>query len=630
MSCDGNVGLMTYNAGTYLTSAISTNRISLRVSDSVNLGSYQWCATCGVCQEYVVIVDSFWMSRSTEPNSIPLCLPINALSKENLLDKLNLLAIKKGVSTFATLLDAMNWAQNQGIFVTNQNYPSIATNSNVLFLDAGLPASYPMGGTQWFNMAANNNIATINGGTTFVDTDVNDPWGHLQFNGTTGYVSFSAATNIPTGGSSYSISTWFNADTLSNMGLIGWGTYANNNESNSVKITSTGIINSWGTNQLSASTVVSTGSWHNIVATFDGTTRKLYYDGAMVASDTPTGLNVVGSSNLTIGRVDTQYFDGGVSLVQIFPNALTDTDINISYQNFSSKYDGTCLDICPQDVFCTTPTPTPTTETFFVPVIRPFTPPCENVCYDVIQQTFSGPAYTAFTYCLDLSNGYYTLTTNTGIAWEAFSRPNRFNLYVNGSLSQTSGWVGLDNTYAGPWGPAGSVNTAAASSAFTFTYNPLDSYEIIAEVGPQNPSNPSSDTFSISVACPSLPVTPTPTPTPTEGNWYCYSRLGNTGWNWYIYETEYDNFTYPKGVYDPVTKTLIDFPASWTPPYHYYPGYMRVIVWNCYSRKFFIVDQWTTRNGSPIRNWPSNQLKQLPNKTNTYVAGLFTIPPFNT
>jgi hypothetical protein len=628
--CNGNVGLMTYNAGTYLTSAISTSRISIRVNDSVSLGEYEWCTTCSVCQEYVIVVDSFWMERTTEPNAIPICLPINALSKQNLLDKLNLLAVKKNVATFNTLLDAMNWAQSQGIFVTNQNYPSIATNNNVLFLDAGLPASYPMGGTQWFNMSANNNIGTINGGTTFDDTAVNDPWGHLQFNGSTGYVSFSAATNIPVGGSSYSINVWFNADTLSNMGLIGWGTYANNNQSNSIKITSTGIINSWGTNQLSASTVVSTGSWHNIVATFDGTTRKLYYDGTMVASDTPTGLNVVGSSNLTIGRVDTQYFDGGVSLVQIFPGALNDTEISTSYQNFSPKYDGSCLDICPEDFFCTSPTPTPTLDTFFVPGLKQFTPACTNNCYDVIQGVFNGPTYTAITYCVDLSNGYYSTSSTVGIVWEAFTRPNRFNLYANGALSFTSGWVGTDNTYPGPWGSAGSVNTFAASSAHTFTYTPGVDYEVVVEVGPQNPSNPSSDNYSLSISCPNIPPTPTPTPTPTDTTWYCPKRQGSTGWMWFIYEREYTNFNYPFGVYNPTTKTLVGFPSSFTPPYHYYPGYMRVIIWNCYAKQFYIIDQWTTRQGSPIRNWPSNVLKELPNKTNTYVSGLFTIPPFNT
>jgi hypothetical protein len=219
-----------------------------------------------------------------------------------------------------------------------------------------------MQGTSWYNMAANNNTGTLNGGITFSDTDIMDQYGNLHFNATTGYVSFASTTNIPVGSSDYTISVWFSPDLQVNGGLIGWGNYSVNNQSNSIKITTTGIVNSWGTNTLSATTNITTQLWHNVVATFDGTTRKLYLDGQLLDSDTPVGLNVSSSSNLEIGKVDTSYYDGKISFVQIFSSALSNTDIVNSYNNFVTRYDGSCTQICVTPVFCNTPTPTPTSD----------------------------------------------------------------------------------------------------------------------------------------------------------------------------------------------------------------------------------------------------------------------------
>jgi hypothetical protein len=248
---------------------------------------------------------------------------------------------------------------------------------------------------------------------------------------------------------------------------------------------------------------------------------------------------------------------------------------------------------------------------------------------------------------LDLTNGYYVYGTSIVISYEALGRPNRFNLYINGSLSQSTPWLGSDTSY--PAGYEYYVPTGTTTNGtFTFNYNPTYTYEILVDIAPENPNNPVNDSYQINVSCPTIPATPTPTVTQTATSVnYCAGgsnlsvRNGTTttGWKWFMYETGYNNFQYPSGTYDPTTKTLIGLPAIFYPPSHYYPGYMRVIVWNCSLQKFYILDQWTVNTpinmggqgpGKPIRNFPSNVLTNLPTELDKYQGNKFTVAPFNT
>jgi hypothetical protein len=71
-------------------------------------------------------------------------------------------------------------------------------------------------------------------------------------------------------------------------------------------------------------------------------------------------------------------------------------------------------------------------------------------------------------------------------------------------LVANSGWVGSDNTYAGPWGTAGSLTDPDGSGSFTFEYQAGMSYELRVDVGPANPDadppNP-SDAWSVTIGC---------------------------------------------------------------------------------------------------------------------------------
>jgi len=75
---------------------------------------------------------------------------------------------------------------------------------------------------------------------------------------------------------------------------------------------------------------LTTGTWHHIAATYDGSMMKLYQDGLEIASQTKTGnITADPSVNVNIGRnpVGGNEFDGIIDDVRIYDVALTEAQI---------------------------------------------------------------------------------------------------------------------------------------------------------------------------------------------------------------------------------------------------------------------------------------------------------------
>jgi hypothetical protein len=128
-------------------------------------------------------------------------------------------------------------------------------------------------------------------------------------------------------------------------------------------------------------------------------------------------------------------------------------------------------------------------------------------CGDTISDSYTPSGNTIQTHYLDLTNA--TNGDTITLHYTANERPDRFNIYDNSNnLIVNSGWVGSDNTYAGPWGTAGSLVDADGDGYMNFTYNSSKTYKLTVDVGPANPSNILSDGWTVTIAC-----TSTPTPT---------------------------------------------------------------------------------------------------------------------
>ena len=348
--------LVAYNSGGLVPNALQFGTIVMDVNNTVNHSSSIWCPDYGICNQYFIITDSYTNGKTSQINSRAMGFPTTGLTDSALILSINKLAASKSSGPFTGLTGAITWAISEGYFIINQEYPSIVTSGCVVNLDASLPASYPLVFSNWYDLSGNGNTGTLSGATYSSSS-----YGNLSFvSSNSNFVSFASTSNIPSGNNNYTISTWFNPSSLGTKGLVGWGNYGTSNAVNSLRLSATGLVNSWEGNDLSVTTSLSTGTWYNAVATFNGTTRQIWVNSVSVGSDTPTSHNVTTTSNLTIGRTNnTEYFDGSIGEVQIFNRALSPSEISQNYNALLPRYNNTYADPCNPAPYCT-PTPTPT------------------------------------------------------------------------------------------------------------------------------------------------------------------------------------------------------------------------------------------------------------------------------
>ena len=75
------------------------------------------------------------------------------------------------------------------------------------------------------------------------------------------------------------------------------------------------------------------GNWHQVAATYDGTTRKIYFDGTLTGSDTPTANShaVPANTAFAIGETNViqyaEYFVGQMDSIGIYSVALSTTQL---------------------------------------------------------------------------------------------------------------------------------------------------------------------------------------------------------------------------------------------------------------------------------------------------------------
>jgi len=79
---------------------------------------------------------------------------------------------------------------------------------------------------------------------------------------------------------------------------------------------------------------VANGAWHHAVLTKDGSTIRLYLDGAQVASTPMAETTYYGSGGIAIGRdgdANGSYFNGSIDEVAVYPSALSSTRVTAHY-----------------------------------------------------------------------------------------------------------------------------------------------------------------------------------------------------------------------------------------------------------------------------------------------------------
>jgi len=212
------------------------------------------------------------------------------------------------------------------------------TPSLVLSLDAENVLSYPGTGITWSDLTifnndmvftSNNPTYSVSGGGSFQFSDVDDS-----------FVLSATANGFPINDSQYTIETWINPDNLSQTAaLVVYGTL-DAYSANSLGIVNNNITIDWFSSPLFSPTQsMIPGNWYYLSSTYDGTDRKIYLNGSLIASDTPGVTHSVTSvDNLTIGNFMGQSLRGKISIVKLHTRSLSSSRLLSNFNSLKTRF----------------------------------------------------------------------------------------------------------------------------------------------------------------------------------------------------------------------------------------------------------------------------------------------------
>jgi hypothetical protein len=242
---------------------------------------------------------------------------------------------------------------------------NLVTSGLILHLDSGNSGSYPGTGTTWTDLSGNGRNATLINGPVYSSVDGG---GKIVFDGTNDYAEFS---NPPVLGSSdFTIEIWFKRKSSS----LNWNNTLLLNKWNSGAISGS---NEWGIgfgdaqdssngNNLNfgleaqgggfygiTSEEILINTWYQALVTREGGTLKMYINGSLRTTATPsatyTGPLVNKSINNVVGRKmrlayhdssygSTYYANVEVPIIRMYNRALNVTEVAQNYLNNKSRF----------------------------------------------------------------------------------------------------------------------------------------------------------------------------------------------------------------------------------------------------------------------------------------------------
>ena len=206
-------------------------------------------------------------------------------------------------------------------------------------------------GTTAADSSGHGNDGTLTNMDPATDWVTGQVGGALDFDGDNDVVVIGNPPSLQISGTEISVCAWFNADTLvfANWPALvgktsttswtdGWGVFFNNDTINF-------YINNYSTN-VAYKAFTTTGSWHHVAGTYDGTKIKIYVDGVKgIDYDYSEAINDGG--NLTIAELGGYKFgrwDGKIDDVRVYNHALTAEQIvrllGVQYREFTEAKAG--------------------------------------------------------------------------------------------------------------------------------------------------------------------------------------------------------------------------------------------------------------------------------------------------
>lgn len=227
----------------------------------------------------------------------------------------------------------------------NSTYLRFSGNQVAIY-DFSDSVCYPGSGSTVFDLSASEYDLTISGSPTFGGTGQSK---YFEFNGNAANVIYRSSTGGL--GDTFSVNMWFQFDTTASV-MAPWAAGLNNSSSGnapffSINYLGAGVLNdgfNYGVSYASSS-ALSTGTWYMATSTYDGTTNKLYINGALVDTEAqgtgtwPSGGFVIGQ-NINAGGSPGGFevMDGKIAILEIFNTTFSAGEISTIYTNESSRF----------------------------------------------------------------------------------------------------------------------------------------------------------------------------------------------------------------------------------------------------------------------------------------------------
>ena len=223
--------------------------------------------------------------------------------------------------------------------------PEIIQSGLVLALDAGNSKSYPGSGTTWADLSGNGNNGTLKNGPTYSSAN----GGSLVFDGENNDGVQLLGTNLSL--NQMTISSWNYSSNYAQNGFMfekttnslvntQYSLFYNGN--NLIYYRTYGLSLTDLTVNTSTAEVVN-NQWNNVVATWDGTNKRIYVNGILRATSANlTGTvtqNTTGAAYIGIyGNFAGYPFNGRISKTSIYNRALTLEEIQQNFNALKSRF----------------------------------------------------------------------------------------------------------------------------------------------------------------------------------------------------------------------------------------------------------------------------------------------------
>jgi hypothetical protein len=327
---------VSYNPGTPVSGSIQENNISYVVDGQQRnyrggFGGLSWMSEVPAENNVIFIGNSTSLGRG--PANIPLFYPAYNNSSANIVYAAN--TLPGSPRNFTTTGSAYNWAVTNNFFINNSDnpIPRIDADGLAFYVDANQPTSYPQINNTWYDLSGKGINGTLTNGPTW---NYN---GWFQFDGVDDYVN---CGNPSISAGKITVSALVNLNTFSNPGGSSHVVDSNSNSWHLAVLTN-GVPYFWnGTTYHTTGTPLSTGRWYMLTGV-QGTTLDVYVNGELNNS-LNSNVNVT-TDNVWIGAwaLANRFLNGQVSNTQIYPRALSQSEIKQNYFQSNIVQDGLVL-----------------------------------------------------------------------------------------------------------------------------------------------------------------------------------------------------------------------------------------------------------------------------------------------